>query len=95
MMDINLEAYHLGVREKTARNWREGKTRRPPYYDAALQAARADLQPASPALTQAMHRSLGVSRQLAHYWTMAQQTPRAARMAASWINYCRAKDMAG
>lgn len=93
-MDIMLEAYHLGVKERTARMWRDEPQKRPPYYDAALCAIRADLQAASPVLTAAMHKSLGVSRQLAYYWTKAGQVPRAARMAASWLNYCRAKEIA-
>ena len=65
--------------------WLSGTRRRPPYFDAALRAAKAGLHPIAKPLVRKYARELGVSESQVTYWLETGQVPVPARMAVAWI----------
>lgn len=82
-------ARYMRVSLKTMEGWMNGTTSRPPYFDAAVRAVRADLHGISPALACGYHEALGVSEEHASYWRKSGQVPFPARLAVAWIIHHR------
>lgn len=80
---------HLRVAPETVDGWLSGSRRRPPYFDAALRAARAGLHPISAALVPNYWKELGVEQPQVRFWQKTGQTPAPARMAVAWIIYSK------
>lgn len=76
---------HLRAAPETVDGWLAGTRRRPPYFDAALRAARSGLHPIAKPLVARYAKELGIEQQLMNYWLTTGQVPVPARMAVAWI----------
>jgi hypothetical protein len=79
----------LRVTAETVDGWLTGSKRRPPYFDAALRAARAGLHPIAKPLIRKYAKELGVPEAQMKYWLTTGQVPVPARMAVAWIIHTR------
>lgn len=80
---------HLRVKPETVDGWLDGSRRRPPYFDAAVRAAKEGLHPISAALVPNYWKELGVEYSQAKFWKTTGQTPAPARLAVAWIIYSK------
>lgn len=76
---------NLRVTAETVDGWLSGARRRPPYFDAAVRAARAGLHPIAKPLVRKYAKELGIPEAQMKYWLSADQVPVPARMAVAWI----------
>lgn len=81
--------HHLRVAPETVDGWLSGERRRPPYFDDAVKAAKAGLQPIAKPLIAPYRKELGVEQSLMNYWLKTGQVPVPARMAVAWIIHRR------
>lgn len=80
---------HLRVSRETIEGWVNGSRQRPPYFDAAVKAARAGLQPVARPLVRKYAKDLGVPESQVKFWLNSGQVPAPARMAVAWFIHCR------
>lgn len=81
--------HHFRAAPETVDGWLDGTRRRPPYFDAALRAARAGLHPIAKPLVRRYWKELGVAESQAKYWDDTGQVPVPARLAVTWIIHRR------
>lgn len=81
--------HHLRVSPETVDGWLSGARRRPPYFDAAVRAAKAGLHPIAKPLVVRYQKELGIEQAQMNYWMTTGQVPVPARMAVSWIIHRR------
>ncbi len=79
----------LRVRPETVDGWLSGTRRRPVYFDLAIKAAKAGLQPIAPKLVYGYAGQLGVEPGIISYWKKTKHVPVPARMAVAWLVHAR------
>lgn len=80
---------YLRSKPETIDGWLDGSRRRPPYFDAAVRAARAGLGPIAKPLMRKYWKELGVTEAQMKYWLDMDQVPVPARMAVAWIIHAK------
>lgn len=81
--------HFLRVAPETIDGWLTGTKRRPPYFDAAVRAAREGFSPIAKPIVRRYAKELGVTDSQMNYWMLTGQVPVPARMAVVWIIHAK------
>ena len=79
----------LRVAPETVDGWLSGARRRPVYFDLAIKAIKAGLQPIATKLVYGYAGRLGVEPGIISYWKKTEHVPVPARLAVAWLVHAR------